>query len=68
LSSLIIPNHGKISENEKKNGEKDNRVDSDMANHIFLIPELRVNDESIKKYLDFSKVGRAVLGSLKHYE
>jgi hypothetical protein len=39
-----------------------------MANHIFLIPELRVTDESITKYLDFSKVGRAVLGSLKYYE
>lgn len=67
LSSLIIPN-GKNSENEKKNGEKDKKGDPDMANHIFLIPELRVTDESIQKYLDFSKVGRAVLGSIKSYD
>ena len=68
LSSLIITND-KNNRNEKKNNdEKDSRGNSDMANHIFLIPELRVTDESIKKYLDFSKVGRAVLESLKSYE
>lgn len=56
-SSIMIH---KSKENIK---EEENNVDS--ANHIFLIPQLRNTNESVKKYTDFITIGRRVLAMIK---
>jgi hypothetical protein len=51
-------------QNMKENVNKDeNNIDN--ANHIFLIPQLRNTNDSIKKYTDFITIGRRVLVMIK---
>jgi hypothetical protein len=50
-------------QNRKENVKEEINVDN--ANHIFLIPQLRNTNESIKKYTDFITIGRRVLAMIK---
>ena len=52
-----------IHESKENIKEEENNVDS--ANHIFLIPQLRNTNESVKKYTDFITIGRRVLAMIK---
>ena len=55
LSSITVQN--------MKENANENNVDD--VNHIFLIPQLRNTHDNIRKYTDFTMIGRRVLGIIK---
>ena len=56
-----------IQENEKNKDVEENMIGNiyDKVNHIFQIPQLTRTNDDIKKYTDFTIIGRKVLTILK---
>lgn len=56
-----------IQQSEKNKDGKENMIQNgyDNVNHIFQIPQLINTNDDIKKYTDFTVIGRKVLTILK---
>lgn len=59
ISSLFLGEHSSIIKEKEIGKEKGN--DIKPMGHIFKIPELMNTDKNMKKYVDFSFIGRSVL-------
>lgn len=67
-SLLVTDRRTDNTENSNNDNKNSKNIHFDNTNHIFTMPEFRNTNESIKKYLDFSKIARSVLENIKNHE